>query len=236
MKINIIGRGNVATHLHKAFMGKADVAIVNPHTFEGFNNDADITLISVSDNAISSVAKSMPATKGIIAHTSGSAPLNILSFRNEKTGVFYPLQTFTKGADLDYSEIPFFIEAADKDTEKQLTCLASLISSNIHIADSGKRKVLHVASVFACNFTNHLWNISDRLLTENGMCFDMIRPLLKETLKKTERLSPFESQTGPAVRQDSKTIDSHLSFLNSDKELANIYKTLSSSIISTHHK
>lgn len=235
MKINIIGRGNVATHLVKAFGSKEEVCQVNPHNLEGFDKKADVTIISVSDNAIRNVAESLPPTSGIIAHTSGSTPIDVLECRKEKTGVFYPLQTFTKGVELDYSEIPFLIEAKDTDTEKTLLDLAAKISNNVRIADSEMRKALHVASVFACNFANHLWAISEKLLNDNGLEFDIIRPLLKETLRKTEHLSPFDAQTGPAVRRDSKTIDTHLSLLENDRELMNIYQTLTSSIISSHH-
>lgn len=239
-KINIIGTGNVAWHLSKAFIGKADASMVDPHTFDGFTQDADFNLISVSDNAIAKVAAAMPPTGGIIAHTSGTTPADILSFKNGRTGVFYPLQTFTKGRGLDYQEIPFFIEGSDPETETMLSDLASLISPHVSQTDSDKRKALHVASVFACNFANHMWAIADMILRQNDLSFDMIRPLLTETLHKTQSMSPFDSQTGPAVRQDSVTVDSHIEFLENnpgidkDLDLSRIYSLISSSIISTH--
>lgn len=236
MKINIIGRGNVATHLTTAFNGKAEINIVNPRSLEGLDKNAEFSIISVTDNAIGQVAVALPETSGIIVHTSGSTSIQVLDCRKEKTGVFYPLQTFTKGVELDYSEIPFLIEAKDNETQKALMSLASIISNNVRSADSETRKILHIASVFACNFTNHLWAIAEKLLTENGMDFNIIRPLLKETLRKTRDLSPFDAQTGPAVRRDSKTIDAHLSLLESDRELKNIYQVLTSSIISSHYK
>ncbi len=235
MKINIIGSGNVASHLIKAFQDKAEIRHVNPHTLCGFDIDADVSIIAVTDNAIRQVAESLPEVAGIIVHTSGSTPIDALECRKERIGVFYPLQTFTKDVELDYSEIPFLIEAKDHDTELRLLKLAATISDNVRVADSEKRKTLHVASVFACNFVNHLWAISEKLLNENGMEFNIIRPLLKETLRKTEHMSPFDAQTGPAIRRDSKTIDTHLSLLETDRELMNIYQTLTSSIISSHH-
>lgn len=236
MKINIIGRGNVATHLQKAFADKATVNLVNPHTFDTFDPDAEVSLISVSDNAIADVAAAIPLTTGIIAHTSGSTPIDVLKSRSEKTGVFYPLQTFTKDSTLQYSTIPFFIEGSDTDTERRLIELAAMISNNVSTADSEKRKALHVASVFACNFANHMWTIAEKILKKNGMSYDVILPLLSETLRKTKILSPFDAQTGPAVRQDSNTLDAHIKFLETDKELCNLYSLLSSSIISSHMK
>lgn len=238
-KINIIGRGNVATHLWKAFQAVPDVyaVIINPHTLEGLDKDADVTIISVSDNAINDVLSKLPPTSSIIAHTSGSTPIGILSGRQESTGVFYPFQTFSKDKELDYDTIPFFIEASDPQAEETLLNLASRISKKIYRADSKKRKAMHVAGVFACNFANHLWSIADDILRANGMNFEVLRPLLQETLRKTETMSPFDGQTGPAVRSDSKTINSHLEFLdeqNSEQDVKEIYKLLSASIAESH--
>lgn len=230
--INLIGSGNVATHLARAFKNKADIFAVNPHTFEGFCPDADFAIIAVTDNAIREVAAKMPASESIVAHTSGSTPASILSFRGNKYGVFYPLQTFSKARELNYKEIPFFIEACDKDTESKLMRLASIVSENVSVADSEKRKALHVASVFACNFANYLWNVADNILKENGLDFNMIRPLLKETLEKTNYLPPALAQTGPAIRKDTGTMASHLDFLSGNIEWSELYRMISSCIIS----
>ena len=234
--INIIGRGNVATHLLRAFDAVEGIypTMVNPHTFEGLREDADFTIISVSDNAIAEVADKLPKLNSIIAHTSGSTSIDVLDSRNEPTGVFYPLQTFTKDKSLDYSEIPFFIEGSSGEVADKLMELAGKVSKNVIKADSGKRRALHVASVYACNFVNHLWSISDSILKENGMNFDVIRPLLKETLNKTGTMSPHDAQTGPARRRDTNTINSHLDFLlksNAPQEQIEIYNLLTSSII-----
>ncbi|MDE6340196.1 MAG: DUF2520 domain-containing protein [Muribaculaceae bacterium] len=240
-KINIIGRGNVATHLQRAFEAVEGVesVIINPHTLSGLNPNADFTIISVSDNAISEVASKLPPLESIIAHTSGSTSIDALCSRKESTGVFYPLQTFSKNKDLEYSEIPFFIEGSSAEVTEKLSDLARTISKNIYVADSKKRRALHVASVYACNFVNHLWYIAEKILNDNGMSFDVIRPLLKETLDKTENLSPYSGQTGPAVRKDTKTLDSHLDFLNEsgeNKDIIEIYNLLTSSIIHSHSK
>lgn len=234
MKVNIIGCGNVGTHLFKALADKIDVALINSHTFQGIDTNADITLISVSDNAISDVVNRLPHLSGIIAHTSGSTSIEYLaSFTNY--GVFYPLQTFSKDVALQYNKIPFFIEGSNQNVTEKLWNLASLISNNITFADSEQRKALHIASVFACNFTNHLWNIADDILKENGMHFNLLQPLLEETLHKTTRISPKDAQTGPARRNDTDVILSHLNALSKHPELQKIYQLISYSIQTTYN-
>lgn len=233
VKINIIGTGNVATHLLKAFAGKAETVSVNPRSLEGFDSSADFSIIAVSDNAIREVAEAIPSTDGIIAHTSGTTPADILAFKGIRTGVFYPLQTFSKNSELDYSHIPFFVESKDPSTQDSLAGLASMISDSVTIADSHKRKALHVASVFACNFANHMWTIADKILRDNGMNFEVLQPLLSETLRKTQSIPPAAAQTGPAARNDSKTIDSHLEFLGKDEDLAKLYSMITSSIMNS---
>lgn len=239
LRINTIGRGNVATHLFKAFQTVPDIesASVNPHTLEGLDTEADVTIISVSDNAIAEVLGKLPPMNSVIAHTSGSTSIKVFAGRTESCGVFYPFQTFSKDKELDYSSIPFFIEGSDSKAEQMLTQLASKISGNVYKADSGKRRAMHVAGVFACNFANHLWAIADEILKDSGMDFNVLQPLLKETLRKAETMKPFDGQTGPAVRNDSKTINSHLEFLKDtdvNQNVIEIYKLLSRSIIDSH--
>ena len=236
-KINIIGRGNVATHLYKAFTQYISVNSINPHTLENIDCNADFTIISVSDDAIKSVLNHLPQLKGIVAHTSGSTGIDIFKDSHIlKYGVFYPLQTFSKDKDLNYSKIPFFIEASDKETERELLNLASLVSNNVRIANSKQRKKLHIASVFSCNFVNHLWALSDRYLRQNDLSFSDLIPLIEETLEKTSFISPEEAQTGPAVREDMNIIASHIEDLDDNPTLQNIYKQLSDSIIELKHK
>ncbi|MDE5868742.1 MAG: DUF2520 domain-containing protein, partial [Muribaculaceae bacterium] len=224
-KINIIGRGNVATHLYKAFKQYISVNSINPHTLDNIDVNADLTIISVSDDAIKSVVNHLPKLKGIVAHTSGSTGIDIFKDSHIlKYGVFYPLQTFSKDKDLNYSKIPFFIEASDKETERELLNLASLVSNNVRIANSKQRKKLHIASVFSCNFVNHLWALSDRYLRQNDLSFSDLIPLIEETLEKTSFISPEEAQTGPAVREDMNIIASHIDDLDDNPTLQNIYK------------
>lgn len=232
MKIDIIGRGNVGSHLYHAFNEIYETKIINPHSLEGLNQDADFIIISVSDSAIPTVLAKLPKVKGIIAHTSGSTGINVF-FENGlsgKVGVLYPLQTFSKNTSLDYSEIPFLIEASDSETEKALFSIASSISRNVRQADSSLRAKLHVAAVFSCNFVNHLWALSDEYLNGKNVEFSILLPLIKETVSKLSRLSPKEAQTGPAVRNDITTIQRHLSELEDYPALKKIYEMMTESI------
>ena len=222
--IAIVGNGNVANHLYKAFKDKTEVVKVNSRTLEEFPENPDIVLISVSDNAIEEVCEKIPDTGAIIAHTSGSIPLTIL--KGNKTGVFYPLQTFSKGVDLNYKEIPVFIEGSSPDVVAKLKETASIFSEIIEEADSESRKKLHLASVFACNFTNALAGISEKILNKSGIGFHVILPLMKQTINKLEKVSAKEAQTGPAVRGDSKVISQHLQMLETQPLFHDIYKQL----------
>ena len=225
LKITIIGNGNVANHLYSAFKGAADVNKVDSRTLDGLNQPMDVILICVSDNAIEEVASRVADIDAIIAHTSGSVSLSAL--KGKKTGVFYPLQTFTKGVELDYKEIPVFIEGSDPSTVSKLKEVGSLFSNKIIMADSESRKKLHLASVFACNFTNALAGISEETLKDTGIDFSVILPLMKQTINKLYKLSPKEAQTGPAVRGDNNVIEDHLKMLASNPGVQEIYKQLS---------
>lgn len=231
--VAIVGTGNVATHLGKALSGKVNLHQVNPHSFYGMPTYADIVIISVKDSVIKEVAKNVPGEYGIIAHTSGSVPMDILSECKTDSGVFYPLQTFTKEVALDYSGIPFFIEGTSEQTVKSLSELATKISDNVHLADSEKRKVLHLASVFACNFSNSMIAIADDLLKDINLDYKILLPLLQQTISKLQDISPARAQTGPAARKDFPVIDAHVNMLmdNGHGDLAEIYESLTSQII-----
>ncbi|MCM1152710.1 MAG: DUF2520 domain-containing protein [Muribaculum sp.] len=238
--IAIIGRGNVAVHLAKAFqsVGKA-VASVNPYTLENLPDKADLYLICVSDNAVESVAERLAPhvdEHAIIAHTAGSIPLEILSKYSGPKGVLYPLQTFSKSRNLDYSTIPFFIEGSDDDTETDLISLSSAVSARVETADNFRRKLIHLSAVFACNFANRMMDIADEILQRDGLDISILLPLIKETLKKIEFMNPHDAQTGPAVRRDSKVIHSHLQQLLSFGMIseAKLYNLISESIIESH--
>ena len=245
--VAIVGSGNVATHLAKALDQVADVrqvcspnaghaqslasklvscqAIVN---LADIDSTVDFCIISIKDDAVRDVAERLPAIDGIVCHTSGSAPIEALA-KHFRTGVFYPLQTFSKDAEVNVAEAPFFIEASDDDTLNELMALARSISCRVERADSRKRAILHLAAVFACNFANHLWAISSEILGEHGIEFGVMRPLLQATLDKAMAMPPAKAQTGPAARRDQAIMQKHLGMLN--PEQAQIYKLLSQSII-----
>ena len=228
--IAIIGRGNVATHLFKAFKNKTEVCLVNPHTLEDLPKNPDIILISVSDKAVGEVVAKLPKTEAIVAHTAGSVPLEVIASKFKNAGVFYPLQTFTKDVNLDYSEIPVFVEGNSCLVTDKLKQTAALFTDKIFEADSEKRKNLHLASVFACNFSNALVGIADDLLKSAALDYKVLLPLLNQTMWKLTSLSPKQSQTGPAVRGDRNVINAHLEMLENKPDLKNIYSLLSNTI------
>ena len=235
MKIEIIGTGNVGSHLARAF-GECGVetTAVSSRTFAGHTEDADIYLIAVKDDLISETAKRLGIPSGIVAHTSGSVPINALEGCSDRTGVFYPAQTFSKEVAMNYSSIPFFIEGSDLNTENILMKAAGMISRRVEKADSDRRRILHIAAVFACNFTNHLWHLAGKIAASENIPFDCLRPLIRQSCDKIMTVSPQEAQTGPARRGDKKVTDSHLKALEDYPELRDIYSLLNDSISKTY--
>lgn len=228
MKIAIIGSGNVSYHLNRALKSKAAVSLINPHSLQGLPIDADIIMIAVADRAIESVFNNIPKTSACIVHTSGSTPMNVLKGNSPDYGVFYPLQTFSKGIDLIYSEIPLFLEASNKRSLKTIQELAALFSYKIRFADSSMRERLHLASVFVCNFTNAMAGIAYKIVENSGLNFKDLIPLLHQTVDKLDILTPSDAQTGPAVRNDELIINRHLDILENDyPEFRDIYKHIS---------
>ncbi|MEJ0029786.1 MAG: DUF2520 domain-containing protein [Bacteroidota bacterium] len=167
-----------------------------------------------------------------MVHTSGSQPLSILDFSAAANiGVLYPLQTFTKTRQIDFKNIPVFIEASDSVAEKKLTTIAKAITTKHKKIDSEERKGLHVAAVFASNFPNHMLRIAKELMDERGLNFEWLKPVILETINKALATGPEYSQTGPAVRGDLEILDEHMKYLKSDKTLAKIYEIISQDII-----
>ncbi|WP_316827662.1 Rossmann-like and DUF2520 domain-containing protein [Pedobacter miscanthi] len=249
MKIVLLGSGNVATHLAKALNSEGQdlvqvysqnldnaaalAHLVGANAVNDLNNieqNADLYIISVKDDAIGTVAAFLKNVTGLVVHTSGTTDINVLASQVKKAGVFYPLQTFSKSKDVSFENIPLCIEASDEDQLAFLKGLATKISHQVYELDGEKRKVLHLAAVFACNFPNHLYALANKILNQNGLDFEIIRPLIAETADKVMDNLPENVQTGPAVRADESTIKKHLSMLNDMPELQNIYQTLSNSI------
>ncbi|MFE3868240.1 Rossmann-like and DUF2520 domain-containing protein [Flavobacterium sp. LS2P90] len=248
-KVIIIGSGNVAQHLIAAFqksqnMGtEIDLIQVFSRQKESVSHlldlkkitddlatleEADLYIIAVSDDAIAAVSSQIPFKNRLVVHTSGSIPLNALDDDNRK-GVFYPLQTFTKNKEVDFKTIPICLESENATDFQLLEKVAKMISDKVFAINSEQRKALHVAAVFVNNFTNHLYQIGSEICQENQVPFEILKPLISETAQKIMVLSPEEAQTGPAKRNDSATIEAHKAFLSDENHLK-IYKTLTQSI------
>lgn len=251
MKVVIIGSGNVATHIAKALVAvNVNVTQIWSYHFQNaisladevkaiaikdlseVDVDADICLVSVKDDEIANVAHRLNSYKGLIVHTSGAVDLSIFS-HFENYGVFYPLQTFSKDKQVEFSNIPLCVEANNDQSLLALKQLANKLSTNVVSVNSAKRKFLHLAAVFACNFTNHLYALADDLLKANDLDFNIIRPLITETANKVQNTFPLLVQTGPAIRSDEKTLKMHEEMLNDDQAMLEIYKILSNSIKKT---
>lgn len=189
-----------------------------------------IILFALPDDILPEVLKSGVFNGRLLVHTAGSVPLDVFRGYTENFGVFYPLQTFSKNRTVEISEIPFFIEANNSENENLLRKLACRLSSRVYTADSDTRKKLHVAAVFACNYVNHLYHISKKILEANEISFEALRPLIMETAKKVMEAEPGTMQTGPAVRYDRKIIGMHTDDLAGFPDYQEIYTILAKSI------
>jgi predicted short-subunit dehydrogenase-like oxidoreductase (DUF2520 family) len=249
IKVSIIGSGNVAQHLivalQNSIINGAEMELIQVYTRQkstlshllDFNKitddwktlaEADLYIIAVSDEAISAVSKQIPYKNKLVVHTSGGISLEAIASNNRK-GVFYPLQTFTKNKAVNFKSIPICLESQNAYDYQLLQNVAQAISDSVFAINSEQRKALHLAAVFVNNFTNHLYKIGNDICIENNVPFEILKPLIQETAEKITQLSPNEVQTGPAIRNDIETINAHLSFL-SDENQKNIYNILTQSI------
>lgn len=252
MRIVILGSGNVATQLALSLkaIGEEIVQVYSPNltnannlaekvaasaisNLAAINMQAELYIISVKDDAISAVAAELNHVNGLVVHTSGTTDLSILSDQVKRAGVFYPLQTFSKSRNVSFKHIPICLEADEQDLIL-LRELAGKLSSKVYELDGEKRKVLHLAAVFACNFPNHLYALANQILQQHNLDFDIVRPLIAETADKVMVNLPDNVQTGPAIRGDERTMDKHLKMLSNLPELQEIYQTLSNSIKIIH--
>lgn len=198
--------------------------------------EADLYLIAVSDRAVGDVAAALrrPA-EAVVAHTAGGVAIDALAAA--RRAVIYPFQTFTAGREVDFAEVPLFIEASDAVTENRIGTFARRLSRSVQPADSALRCRIHLSGVLACNFVNHLYALGERVLAEAGLPFDVLRPIIAETAAKAlAAASPREVQTGPAVRNDRTTQESHLALIGDRELLETIYRTISQSIWETSRK
>ncbi|WP_291870399.1 DUF2520 domain-containing protein [Maribacter sp.] len=251
ISVVIIGSGNIAQHLFSVFSKQSLVKVKqvvsrNSKALSFFNSktrittdftnieEADVYIIAVNDDAIATVSQYLKNKKGIVTHTSGSVAMQSIK-NNGNRGVFYPLQTFTKGQEISFKEIPICIEAEKEDSKRVLKELASLISNSVYNVSSSERKALHLAAVFVNNFTNHLYSIGAEICREANLSFDLLKPLITETANKAALIDPKNAQTGPAKRKDYKTMDAHLELLKNEKN-KDIYALLSDAIKNKYGK
>ena len=249
ISVVILGAGNVASHLYKAFSKTDGVVVIQWYNrtlnaINAYKNDvsitddlnqlkvADLYLLAVSDDAVKSLSAQLPFENRLVAHTSGSVSIYDIDQKHNR-GVFYPLQTFSKAANIDFVNVPVCIEALKSSDYHVLKNLAIAIGSPTKKVNSDQRKVLHLAAVFVNNFTNQLYRVAHEITESEGAEFDLLKPLILETAKKAQDLSPFMAQTGPAKRHDKKTLKKHLKLLK-DSHHKDIYNLLTTSIQQTH--
>lgn len=242
----LIGAGNVASHLYRAFansdslrfiqvynrsMAALDFVDHQTETTDDLNQlvEADIYFLCISDTAIGEVSKNLPFSNRLIVHCSGGSAMHILNPKN-RTGVFYPLQTFIKTSEADFTSIPICVEATNTADTKLLMKLGQAISQSVQEINSKQRAAIHLAAVFVNNFVNYLFQIGETIMQENQMDFAMLHPLIEKTVQSALQDTPKNIQTGPAKRGDIVTLEKHLTQL-SNKEQNDIYKIITNAIL-----
>lgn len=245
IKVVILGSGNVGTHLFKAFKNNNQIHIIQWYSrkiedlyqysssvkitdkIKDLDN-ADLYILAVNDDSIHELSALLPFKNRLVCHTSGSKSINELN-KNNRTAVFYPLQTFSKDSELDFTKIPLCLETENLDDMNTLKSIVNYLGCKYYEIDSNQREKLHLAAVFVNNFTNHMFTIAKTITDDSSIDFDILKPLISETVNKIYKLDPKDAQTGPAVRKDEKTINKHIQDLKS-KEHRELYRLLTSLI------
>lgn len=249
-RIVIIGAGNMATQLALALDNdhckivqiynrtlsaaaaleqqlRQDVAVTDDIT--AICNDATLYIFSVSDSALPTIIDKIQGNDALWIHTAGSMEADIFKNKTSQYGVLYPMQTVHKTRKTDWQGVPIFIEASNDQALQRIEALASCISGNVLRCDSAQRKAVHLAAVFACNFSNHMYAIATHLLESQGLSFDVMKLLIRETELKAEQMPPLKAQTGPAIRHDENVMRKHLALLEGTPE-AELYRLISLNI------
>jgi len=249
-KIVILGAGNVATHLTKALIKEGfDVRQIYSRTIESarelgvktgvhFTNnlaelykEADIYIFALSDTAIEKLASMIDFNHDpLLLHTAGSVSIDVLKNSSKNYGVLYPLQTFSKSRELDFKKVPLCVDANTKHNIKEVCQIAATLSDNTRTMGEDERKKIHLAAVFACNFTNYMYSQAEEILKQDNIDFNIIKPLIEETAAKVQDLSPAKAQTGPAIRNDKATMNKHKELLENFNELKKLYTFISNNI------
>ena len=249
--IILIGSGNVSTHLGLSLVRQgyrikqvwskqlinANILAekLNSTSTDNLNNikDANLYIVSVKDDVLKSLIQELNVNN--IVHTSGSIGLEVFENKVRNYGVLYPLQTFNKAISLDLNKTPICIEPSNKSFKNKLINLGSKLTDKVVTINSDQRKQLHIAAVFACNFVNHMFAISESILKKSNTDFKLLLPIINETIKKINQNKPSTVQTGPAKRKDINVIQDHINNL-SNKQTKEIYKLISDSIMKNYEK
>jgi predicted short-subunit dehydrogenase-like oxidoreductase (DUF2520 family) len=201
-----------------------------------FNKSNDIIVVAVPDHILQEVLSEIRRSGNtIVVHTAGSYGLEVFPSDIKNAGVFYPLQTFSKGREIDFKNLPFLLEAKGENTLKHISRLAEALGGEVHHVDADRRKLLHLSAVFVNNFTNYMLAEGEEIALKAGFSFGILVPLIKETISKALEKGPSSSQTGPAVRNDINTIEKHMELLSFSPDLQKLYSEITQSIIK-HYK
>ena len=251
MKVTLIGAGNLATQLGKS-LKKAGIIISQVYSrtedsartlgelleaewltdIKALRDEADVYIFSVKDSALSELITEVCKGRGdkLFLHTAGSMPMSCFEGKALHYGVFYPMQTFSKAKDVYFENIPVFIEGDSAETEEVIRSFANMLSKRVITLSSADRKYLHLAAVWACNFTNYCYTVASNILGEHGIPFDVMLPLINETTEKIQNICPKAAQTGPAVRGDKNVMSQQLELMSDREDLQELYKMLSKGI------
>ena len=257
MRITLIGAGRVATQLALALHTQHQIVQVysrnlqhaqrvadKVHTqaidqVEQLNSQTDLVIIAVSDQAIEPIIQSIKVylPQCLIVHTSGSTALSIIEHHHKRAGVFYPLQTFSFEREVNWSETPLFVEASQQQDVELLTTLANSLSNNVYQYSSKQRQTLHLAAVFACNFSNYCYDMAKQIVDAEQVDFSLLYPLILETAEKATHNEPKQMQTGPAMRGDQNILNMHAQLLaaSNREDLTQVYALMSEGISKRHH-
>ncbi|MDR0412823.1 MAG: DUF2520 domain-containing protein [Dysgonamonadaceae bacterium] len=249
-QIVLVGAGSVATQLGMALKEKGfpilqvysrtltsaatlgdKLEAAYTHTLRTIDTRGDLYLFSLKDSALPDVITRFPAVKGLVAHTSGSHPMAVFDdSRFARRGVLYPLQTFGKSRTVSFDSLPLFVEANRPEDEDLLEAVASALSDRVFRMTSDRREHLHLAAVFACNFANHLYTLASEYLYDQGLPWELLLPLIRETTDKLADQHPLDAQTGPAIRGDRNILAKHQELLSTNLRRQKLYRLLSRSI------
>ena len=241
IKVTVLGSGNVGFHMINLFGNSKKIKLHEWHSrslkfdsrvkvvneISGLT-EADVYIIWVHDDSLAEVSDKIPSEGKLVVHTSGSTPYNVLN-KNNRRGVFYPLQTFSKSQDLNYSEIPICVEAENVDDVNTLKDISNILGCNYHEINFEERKTLHLAAIISNNFTNFLFSLSKELTDSKNLDFNILKPLIKETVNKIHKLDPIKAQTGPARRNDMNIMKMHENMLENE-EIKSLYMVISKMI------